>query len=63
MNISEWARHNGMTPDEFKGEIVATMAAIGTMELAAKGDDSDMAVWTVECEGKPVQVMVRRIGD
>lgn len=62
MNISEWANHNGMTPNEFKNEIVMTMAAIGTMELDAKSDDNDMAVWIVEYAGKPVQVMVRYVG-
>jgi len=33
MSIKEWASINGMTPDEFTGEIAATMAAIGGFQL------------------------------
>jgi hypothetical protein len=60
MNITEWALLNEMSPDEFKNEIVDTMAAIGTMEMDASDYFSDMVVWTVEYQGKPVQVIVRK---
>lgn len=33
MNIAEWARLNEMSPEEFKHEMVLTMAGIGSMDL------------------------------
>jgi hypothetical protein len=62
MNITQWANHNGMTPDEFKNEIAATMAAVGGMELDSNGDESkDMVAFTVADSDYVYQVMVRRV--
>lgn len=62
INIPEWAKVNGMTPEQFKNEIAETMATVGAMELEAKGDESDMVVWTIRDEAGPIQVIVRRVG-
>lgn len=45
MNIAEWARLNGMTPEEFKHEMVLTMASIGSMDMdrLADGDGYEIA--------------------
>jgi len=50
MDISEWANHNNMTPEEFKNEIAATMAAIGGIELDGSDnkDNGNVVVFTVE---------------
>jgi len=61
VNISEWAKLNGFSKEEFKKEIVLTMAAIGSLEIENVERDADMAVWTVDFDGKHVQVAVRRI--
>lgn len=63
MDIKEWANINGMTPDEFKNEIVITMAAIASMELDKSASDKDMIVWTVEYNGKPLQITSRYVSE
>ena len=61
MNISELAKLNGFSKEEFKEEIVLTMAAIGSLEIERVEGDADMAVWTVDFDGKHIQVTVRRV--
>ena len=62
MNISEWANLNGMTPDEFKNEIAATMAAVGGMELDGENntDDSEGVAFNVEDSSYRYKVVVIR---
>jgi hypothetical protein len=43
MNIAEWARLNEMTPEEFKHEMVLTMAGIGSIDLDKLNDDNDVS--------------------
>ena len=52
-----------MTPEEFKNEIAATMAAIGGMELDSDSNksDGDMVVFTVEDSDYQYKVAVKRV--
>jgi hypothetical protein len=59
MEITDWAKINNMTPEEFGDEIATTMAAIGDMRIEEKGDDSDAVMWTFP--GSGLQVIVKRI--
>lgn len=61
MNITEWAKNQNMTPEEFILEITSTMAAIGVTELEKKSDGSDAVVWNVDDQGNQVQVIVRKL--
>jgi hypothetical protein len=38
MNIAEWARLNGMSPEEFEHEIVLTMSGIADKHLDYQGE-------------------------
>ena len=63
MDISEWANINNMTPEEFKNEIAATMAAIGGMELDSdeNKDNGNGVVFTVEDDSYRYKVSVHRL--
>jgi hypothetical protein len=61
MNVSQWANHNNMTPEEFKNEMAATMAAIGGMELDSNNDEKMTAVaFNVEDRNYRYKVIVSR---
>lgn len=61
MNIAEWARLNEMSPEEFKHEIVLTMAGIGSMDIEQSQFQGNLFVYECGFSDSAYQVIVRKI--
>lgn len=61
INISEWARLNGMTtPEEFKHEIVLIMAGIGSIDIDTQ-TECDTAIYKCGFGDRAYHVIVRKL--
>lgn len=61
MNITEWAGLNEMTPEEFKHEIVLTMASIGSMDIEQSQFEGNLFVYDCGFSDSAYQVIVRKL--
>lgn len=61
VDIEQWAKMNNLTPEEFKEEVFTVAAALGAMDLDARGVGSDevMKFTRSDSVGK-IELYVRR---
>lgn len=60
MKIEQWAKLNGITPEEFKKEIFTCAACLGAMDLDARGADKDEAMkFTTAGDTGTIELYVR----
>lgn len=59
-SIDNWARRNGMTPEEFKREVFTSAAAIGAMEIDKRGDDGEALRFTCADSVGGITVYIKR---
>ena len=60
MNITQWAKANNLTADEFKKEILTTAACVGMTMVELSKDDSDALIFTCEDADGEIELTVRR---
>ena len=64
MKIEEWAKINGMTPDEFKKEVFTYAACLGAMDFDARKAGKDEAMrFTTTGETGTIELFIRYTDD
>ncbi len=60
MDIVEWAKNNGLSPEEFQTQILTAAACAGMAMLELGQDDSDAMIFTCEDSIGTIELTVRR---
>ena len=60
MEITEWAKINNLTQEEFTKEILTIAAAVGTTRIDNQDDDNNTLVFSCEDDVGKIKVIVTR---